>query len=1005
MKNRLFIGVVSALFYMLNPYWIFRVNSVSITVWLLSFLPLLMFFLRRALLAQNKDRLVIYSILASLTIYSMTTGLGDIPNALAAGVFVFAYMVLLAIYKRKIKALIATLTILSALVILGSFWWIGPQFFHQTIQGALSRNTSYVQESLTSIRYQVPFCNYFNVLSGIPFEVPLQRQISGSIGMIWSSGITFFSDNLSLLISLFVPIIAFLPLLSKQSKQHSEVFLFALLIIFVVPFITSLNPPSDSIIQWLMYNFPLFVFRRPSNYYFIVEFSLAYLFGFGIFFLYGEMQKLRIPKFNSISRIVVGIILVLVLVVNAFPLWLGFDNKINLATADNKIQPVNATVEVPDYVKNLCNYLNHSPAEGGVLILPRSGFLRSYNWTQGFFGLDYYPLSLNRPVLSWIGDNEPMYALYLLSERFVQENRTGFANLMELMNVKYIILAEDYLSDPARGGAYGSVFSNITLIKQYLDSQLDVTLVKTFSSGSSGGHLLYEVLKNPQTFYAVSNIYPELNLTSTYNLYDYYSQFHRTPKEPINPTVVFDGNATFWKAINEGPGSFQMVIDANSTQSADEKQSALDMKIQPGEKATVGITHTFSPHMDLSRSEYLYFEFYGSGNGEQIEVALYSGEAWDNAIKFYLNDVTEGWAPYVFSWAHPASSGGIFNISDVRTIRLNIQPSTLFTVKLGRMVVASNPTYEDIAAPMVQPWVGSDILHVDPTNLGAKITYHYTTQRRDQEFYWCRTYNSIPFNFSEYSAYRYLTLNLTTSPNVVVNAFLGLPGNEIRLYPLSTPQDSPVNFTAKNILAPLVAPNGYSFTFDIGDLQEYAQRITLSIGVINPEDLGNNTVTINELSFKHDPDITIMNFLSGWRSLVNNQIKQKNPVAMASISNASMYELNSASKFPFLETKEIEPTDYEIRVTNATTPFLLASGIKYTEDWVATTSGHKLEHIKIDGIFNGWLVNNTGDFTIQIHYLQQDSQRTFFEISEISIFITLLLLVILLIYEKKREKT
>jgi hypothetical protein len=50
-KNRLLISLISALFYMLNPYWIFRVNSVSITIWILSLLPLLMFLLRRALLA------------------------------------------------------------------------------------------------------------------------------------------------------------------------------------------------------------------------------------------------------------------------------------------------------------------------------------------------------------------------------------------------------------------------------------------------------------------------------------------------------------------------------------------------------------------------------------------------------------------------------------------------------------------------------------------------------------------------------------------------------------------------------------------------------------------------------------------------------------------------------------------------------------------------------------------------------------------------------------------
>ncbi len=39
---------------------------------------------------------------------------------------------------------------------------------------------------------------------------------------------------------------------------------------------------------------------------------------------------------------------------------------------------------LPDYVEELIDYLNDSPQNGGVWVLPKVGSMRVYNWEQGY---------------------------------------------------------------------------------------------------------------------------------------------------------------------------------------------------------------------------------------------------------------------------------------------------------------------------------------------------------------------------------------------------------------------------------------------------------------------------------------------------------------------------------------------------------------------------------------------------------------------------------------------
>jgi len=66
-----------------------------------------------------------------------------------------------------------------------------------------------------------------------------------------------------------------------------------------------------------------------------------------------------------------------------------------------------------------------------------------------------------------------------------------------------------------------------------------------------------------------------------------------------------------------------------------------------------------------------------------------------------------------------------------------------------------------------------------------------------------------------------------------------------------------------------------------------------------------------------------------------------------------------------LRYQEISPTDFRVEVANATSPFILVLSTTYG-DW--SLGGASARHVLVYDYANGWVVNRTGSFTLEIHY-------------------------------------
>ena len=494
-KAKSFVALIASLAYMFNPFVIFTVSSWPLLIFLMAFLPLLMLTIREVFVSADSSikRAVKYSILSALVSVPMIPGIADLPTAGAAISFIFLYLVFLSIKYRKLKSLIITIALVAIFVISANIWWIIPNLLHSGVQNALARTPSYVAASLASLQYWQPYMTYFNVLRGMAYK------FSGFNPNIILPGVATYNSGLFILISLLTPLIGSLSLISTRLRNRSDVLPLAMsLVVFIPLFLTGLNPPFGFLIEWAVHNLPFYVFRNSSMYMFTVSFVFSYMFCLGMYTLYCFLGKLNKPRNKSFRNVITLVLLFLVIGANAFPQWLGNapNAKIVLFDQNGKPTQVSTLVQVPDYVNQMISFLNNAPDQGDVLILPLTDHQRGYNWANGAYGIDVYYTSLNRRVLdSYAYDTGHMDSYVDALNELIQQGNPSddpsFIQILNNLNIKYIIVTEDALSE-------GTPF-NISQIEGYLSSLPDIRFVVRF-----GMDTLFETIETPSLFNAVT---------------------------------------------------------------------------------------------------------------------------------------------------------------------------------------------------------------------------------------------------------------------------------------------------------------------------------------------------------------------------------------------------------------------------------------------------------------------------------------------------------------------
>ena len=219
---------------------------------------------------------------------------------------------------------------------------------------------------------------------------------------------------------------------------------------------------------------------------FIFSFCFAYMFGIGAYLLFNEAEKIKDSKIRNSITFSITVLIFLAIFIIPFPQWLSSKSYMNLKDQDGNIVLVSSLVSPPEYAKNAVNFLNNQEKKGGVLVLPRAGMLRGYDWGNGYFGWDYYYLSLNRPVLSSGVDRYEMFSVYRYLDGLLKsESSDDLAKILSKLNIRYVLISEDYLGHPGDFIGYEDAESfNIDLIKNRLESKTNLKLVENFDKVS-----------------------------------------------------------------------------------------------------------------------------------------------------------------------------------------------------------------------------------------------------------------------------------------------------------------------------------------------------------------------------------------------------------------------------------------------------------------------------------------------------------------------------------------
>ena len=513
-KVKSYIALIASLSYMFNPFVVFGISGHPLLLFIMAFLPFLMVTMREALISSNTSikRSFKYLILASLITIFMAPAY--IHAELIAIFFAITYVIFLSfMFKLNFRSLAITLITFVIFFLLTNIWWIIPNFMHHSIQAALRRSPQYVVPSLSSLRHHSPFMTYFNVLRGMAY------RYTGWKPELLFPGVLVYNSKVFVIISLFIPLIAWSSIISTRIRKYSDSLPLALaLVIFIPLFLTGLNPPLGYLIKLMVENLPFYVFRHSSAYMFVVSFVYSYMFALGIFALYHLTS--RIQKMRSIRLCGYGVIaclLILKIVINAFPQWLGHAPNVQVLLYDErgKVQLVSALVQIPSYVDEVIDYLNNVHEKGSVLVLPITSRSRGYNWTSGFFGYDIYYCALKRSVLtSYCWGTSPLDKTIEFLNRLIlqddpQLDGSTFVSILTHLNIRYIIVAEDALFQSPRTEI------NITRIHRFLSKIPEIQFVKRF-----GKHVLYKITRTSSMFYAI----PQSALSEVFNNTSYMNE-------------------------------------------------------------------------------------------------------------------------------------------------------------------------------------------------------------------------------------------------------------------------------------------------------------------------------------------------------------------------------------------------------------------------------------------------------------------------------------------------
>jgi len=441
-ETRHIAGILSGLFYMLNPYVMAAVwgRFLPTSILLTPLLPLMLTFYFKGLEEQKTS----YVFHICITSWIFSIALSTPAYIGTIWIPLFSYFVFHIVKNRHRKDKIINAFKFSTLLVAFWFffnaWWI-LQFIVVAPSTLVEAGSPLVNLNLL-ISSSEDYGGLFYVIRLIhrsfTYEVDIWR-------MICSSSIFEF-------ISFIIPVTVFSSLLFK--RKNGYVWFFFSLSLLGLFLAKGTAPPFGEVMIWLFTYFPsLGVFRNPfEKFGVILPLSYAFLFGVGLSSFYywlknyfdqqishrwtnrGSSLKSMFgflqPKIRKIvAKSPVIMIAILVLGVYLWPMWTGTIFKDHYAS-------------VPSYYPEADNWLSQQPGDFRVISLPIGGEGITYNWEYVYRGAELSSQLFRKPFISRTIRENNVDAIVARLPALLYRTRDLW-KVMDILNAKYLTVHHD----------------------------------------------------------------------------------------------------------------------------------------------------------------------------------------------------------------------------------------------------------------------------------------------------------------------------------------------------------------------------------------------------------------------------------------------------------------------------------------------------------------------------------------------------------------------------------
>lgn len=352
-----------------------------------------------------------------------------------------------------------------------------------------------------------------------------------------------------IIINAIIPVIAFSSFIfirKFRANFKNDLYFIVFLLVVGIFAQSGLSGPTGFIYDWLFYHFPpirafdtTHLFYSPLTYlgysmllavfsYFIASFIQERLVRRQV----KELRK-RMVKFLTVSVIVVLVL------VPSYPIMDG--------SAVIRGYP-SSEVQIPPYVTNVSDYLNAQGGMFNVLTLPLYDSISDENYPNGGYYATTNPLYylVNDPVVSEIGNLLPIQAseLSLMNKAIYDDNGTTILNLLEAMNIRYIVVLGDYNASSGIVGPFS--------LRTTLDVFNSTSGLKPIRSETFCPYFLYQVVAShglayaslaehfdPNSTYFGPNL---INASVDFGFFDYFPEYAYHKFNFSSPSLLVDFN-------------------------------------------------------------------------------------------------------------------------------------------------------------------------------------------------------------------------------------------------------------------------------------------------------------------------------------------------------------------------------------------------------------------------------------------------------------------------------